>query len=56
MFKRDAIRERLPIGLFLPIAAFVIGVAMAGPSQAAGSVVNASLWDKGADMAMATDL
>jgi len=55
MFKRDAIRG-LPIRLFLPIAAFVMGAAMASPSQAAGSVVNISLWDKGAEMAMATDL
>lgn len=56
MFKRDAIRGRLPIRLFLPIAAFAMGVAMASPSKAAGSVINVSLWDKGAEMAMATDL
>jgi len=34
----------------------VIGAAMISPSQAAGAVVNVSLWDKGAEMAMATDL
>jgi len=56
MFKRKAIRGRLPSLLFLAIAALVVGVVMASPSQAAGSVVNVSLWDKGAEMAMATDL
>ena len=29
---------------------------MASPSQAAGTVVNVSLWDKGAETAMVTDL
>jgi len=41
---------------FLPIAALVIGVGMASSSHAAGTVVNVSLWDKGAEMPMATDL
>src|SRR5436190_18924987 len=54
MFRRNS--KRLPIRLFLPTAALVIGVAMASPSQAAGTVVNVSLWDKGAQMAMVTDL
>lgn len=56
MFKHCAIHGRLPSLLFLPIAALVMGVVMASPSQAAGSVVNVSLWDKGAEMPMATDL
>ncbi len=56
MFKRASIEGLLHIRLILPIAALVIGVAMAGPSQAAGTVVNVSLWDKGAETAMATDL
>ncbi len=56
MFKRNSIGRLLPVRLFLPIAAFVIGVAMASPSQAAGTVVNVSLWDKGAETAMVTDL
>ena len=53
MFKRNAL---LSIRPFLPVAAFVAGVAIASSSQAAGSVVNVSLWDKGAETAMATDL
>lgn len=53
MFKRGAL---LSIGLFLPIAALVMAVAMASPSQAAGTVINVSLWDKGTDVPMATDL
>ena len=56
MFKRNSIGGLLPFRLFLPIAGFVIGVAMASPSQAAGTVVNVSLWDKGAETAMVTDL
>ena len=56
MFKRNLIGRLLPVRLFLPIAALVSGVAMTGPSQAAGTVVNVSLWDKGAEIAMATDL
>ena len=56
MFNRTSIRGRLPIRLLLPIAAFVMGAATASSSQAAGSVVNVSLWDKGAEMAMATDV
>jgi uncharacterized cupredoxin-like copper-binding protein len=55
MFKRASIDSLLPVRLTLPIAALVIGVAMAGPSQAAGTVVNVSLWDKGSNMQMATD-
>jgi hypothetical protein len=35
MFKLNAIRGRLPSLLFLPIAALVMGVVMASPSQAA---------------------
>ena len=56
MFKRNSIGRLLSIRLFLPIAALVVGAAMTSPSQAAGAVVNVSLWDKGAEMAMATDL
>jgi uncharacterized cupredoxin-like copper-binding protein len=56
MFKRNLVGRLLPLRLFLPIAALVIGAAMASPSQAAGTVVNVSLWDKGAETAMATDL
>lgn len=53
MVKRGAM---LSICLFLPIAAFIVGIATTTPSQAAGTVVNVSLWDKGADVPMATDL
>jgi uncharacterized cupredoxin-like copper-binding protein len=42
--------------LLLPVAILVMAVAAAGPSQAAGSVVNLALWDKGADMTQATNL
>ena len=56
MFKPNSIGRLLSICLFLPIASLVIGAAMISPSQAAGAVVNVSLWDKGAEMAMATDL
>ena len=56
MFKPNSIGRLLSICLFLPIASLVIGATMISPSQAAGAVVNVSLWDKGAEMAMATDL
>jgi uncharacterized cupredoxin-like copper-binding protein len=56
MFKRNSIGRLFPIRPFLPIAALAIGVAMASPSQAAGTVVSVSLWDKGVETAMATDL
>jgi uncharacterized cupredoxin-like copper-binding protein len=56
MFKRDSIRTLRPTHSFLPVAALVVGIAMTGPSQAAGTVVNVSLWDKGAETAMAVDL
>jgi uncharacterized cupredoxin-like copper-binding protein len=56
MSKRTSIEGLLHIRLILPIAALVIGVAMAVPSQARGTVVNVSLWDKGSDKEMATDL
>jgi uncharacterized cupredoxin-like copper-binding protein len=42
--------------LLLPAAALVMVVATAGPSQAAGSVVNVALWDKGVDVPMVTNL
>jgi uncharacterized cupredoxin-like copper-binding protein len=41
---------------FLPTAALVVGIGMASSSHAAGTVVNVSLWDKGSEMPMATDL
>jgi uncharacterized cupredoxin-like copper-binding protein len=47
-------RTLLSMGLFLPAAAFIAGTP--SPSQAAGTVVNVSLWDKGFDVPMATDL
>jgi uncharacterized cupredoxin-like copper-binding protein len=53
MLKRDSL---LSIRLFLPLAAFFMAVATASSSQAAGTVVNVSLWDKGADTPMATNL
>ena len=56
MFKRTSIEGLFPIRLAMPIAAFAIGVAMSGPSQAAGTVVNVSLWDKGSNMEMATNV
>jgi uncharacterized cupredoxin-like copper-binding protein len=56
MFKSALMGRLLPIRQFLPIAVLVSGVAITSPSQAAGTVVNVSLWDKGAEMAMATDL
>jgi len=40
----------------LPVAALIAGVALATSAQAAGTVVNVSLWDKGMDTPMATDL
>jgi uncharacterized cupredoxin-like copper-binding protein len=42
--------------LLLPVAALVMTVAATGPSQAAGSVVNVALWDKGVDVPMVTNL
>jgi uncharacterized cupredoxin-like copper-binding protein len=56
MFKCATIARQFPVRLLMPIAALVIGVGMSGPSQAAGTVVTVSLWDKGANMEMATDL
>ena len=56
MFTHNSIGGLLPIRLILPVAALVIGVAMAGPSRAGGTVVNVSLWDKGTSMEQATDL
>ena len=56
MFERNSVGRLLPTRLFLPIATLVVGMAVASPSQAAGTVVNVSLWDKGAEMEMATDL
>jgi uncharacterized cupredoxin-like copper-binding protein len=53
MFRRGAL---FSVRCFLPIAAFAIGLAVTSASQAAGTVVNVSLWDKGADTPMATDL
>jgi uncharacterized cupredoxin-like copper-binding protein len=55
MFKRTSIGRVFPIRLAMSTAAFAIGVAMSGPSQAAGTVVNVSLWDKGSNIQMATD-
>ena len=55
MFKRTSIGGAFPIRLAMSTAAFAIGVAMSGPSQAAGTVVNVSLWDKGSNMQMATN-
>jgi len=48
--------ERCALRRFLPIAALVVGVGMASSSHAAGTVVSVELWDKGAQMPMATDL
>jgi uncharacterized cupredoxin-like copper-binding protein len=42
--------------LLLPVTALGMAVAAAAPAQAAGSVVNVALWDKGADMKQATNL
>jgi uncharacterized cupredoxin-like copper-binding protein len=42
--------------LLLPVATLVMAIAAAGPSQAAGTVVNVALWDKGADVTQATNL
>ena len=56
MFERNSVGRLLPTRLFLPIATLVVGMAVASPSQAAGTVVNVSLWDKGAEMEMVTDL
>ena len=49
-------RTLLSMCLLLPRVAPVIAVGTADSSQAAGTVINVSLWDKGADMPMATDL
>ena len=49
-------RALLSMCLLLPIAAPVMAVATASSSEAAGTVVNVSLWDQGADKPMATDL
>jgi uncharacterized cupredoxin-like copper-binding protein len=53
MFKRAPWTAH--IRLLLPAAAVAIGVALANQSQAAGTVVNVSLWDKGSNIQMATD-
>ncbi|MER9657375.1 hypothetical protein NKJ26_28570 [Mesorhizobium sp. M0152] len=56
MFRGNGIGRLLAIRAFLPIAALAIEVATASPSHAAGTVVNVSLWDKGVETAMATNL
>jgi uncharacterized cupredoxin-like copper-binding protein len=43
-------------GFLLPLAALAIAIATTSPSEAANSIVNVSLWDKGASSDMATDL
>lgn len=43
-------------GFLLSFAALVMVMATASPSEAANSIVNVSLWDKGASADMATDL
>jgi uncharacterized cupredoxin-like copper-binding protein len=48
--------QLLPKKLLAPGAALVMAVAAAGSSQAAGSLVNVALWDKGADVPMPTNL
>ena len=48
--------QRLLNRRLLPAAALVMAVAAAGPSEAAGSVVNVTLWDKGVDVPMVTNL
>ncbi|MFZ5790193.1 MAG: hypothetical protein ACOY3L_05795 [Pseudomonadota bacterium] len=40
----------------LPFVAVAAAAAMTAPSQAAGTVVHVTLWDKGADAAMPTNL
>ena len=56
MFKRTSIRWMANIRFLLPAAALAIGATLATPSHAAGTVVNVSLWDKGAGMEMPTTL
>jgi uncharacterized cupredoxin-like copper-binding protein len=53
---REGQDAALPKKLLAPGAALVLAVAAAGSSQAAGSVVNVALWDKGADVPMPTNL
>src|SRR5215469_13365075 len=55
LFMLKQTKRSSSIRLAMSIAAFTIGVAMSDPSQAAGTVVNVSLWDKGSNMPMATD-
>ena len=56
MLKNASIGRLFSVGVLMPTAALVIGVAISVPSQGAGTVVNVSLWDMGARMEMATDL
>jgi uncharacterized cupredoxin-like copper-binding protein len=42
--------------LLLPIAALIAAATLAGPLQAAGTTVQVSLWDKGANVEMPTNL
>jgi uncharacterized cupredoxin-like copper-binding protein len=56
MFKHASIRRTTHIRLLLPAAALAVGAALANPSHAAGTVVNVSLWDKGGNLEMPTDL
>jgi uncharacterized cupredoxin-like copper-binding protein len=42
--------------LLLPVAAMVAAATLAGPLQAAGTTVTVSLWDKGANVEMPTNL
>ena len=53
MFNR---RTLLSICSLLMIAAPVMAVGSAKPSLAAGTAINVTLWDKGAETPMATDL
>jgi uncharacterized cupredoxin-like copper-binding protein len=53
---REGQMQLLPKKLLASGAALVMAVAAAGSSQAAGSVVNVALWDKGADVPMPTNL
>ena len=56
MYKRTSNRWMANIRFLLPAAALAIGAMWAGPSHAAGTVVNVSLWDKGATAEMPTGL
>ena len=56
MFKHASFGSLFLARVSMPVAVLVMGLAMCGPSQAAGTVVNVSLWDKGGNMPMATDL